>query len=136
MYDVCVYSKPSFFLKVKKKGSSKKITSIKKKMIDDVEVDRKFCNYCTIDFLAKTSSGNLKNHLREHKLFKKRKTWPFHRWWNFWNWKKTKLVLEQYDSDNNDKTSGEIEISELKKRYFFIKTFGKRIKQHFQYFEL
>ncbi len=46
--------------------------TIRKKIIDDEEVDRKFCNYCTKDFSAKTSSGNLKNHLREHELFKKK----------------------------------------------------------------
>ena len=33
--------------------------------------------------------------------------------------KKTKLVLEQYDSDNDDETSGEIEISELEEKVFF-----------------
>jgi hypothetical protein len=33
--------------------------------------------------------------------------------------KKTKLVLEQYDSDNEDETSGEIEISELEEKVFF-----------------
>ena len=41
-------------------------------MINGKEVDRKCCNYCTKDFSATTSSGNLKGHLNVHDLFKKK----------------------------------------------------------------
>jgi hypothetical protein len=59
-------------------------------MIDDEEVDRKFCNYCTKDFSPKTSSVNLKNHLREHELFKKRK-YRIYSEISPWSYARTKL---------------------------------------------
>ena len=41
-------------------------------MINGKEVDKKCCNYCTKNFSATTSSGNLKGHLNVHDLLKKR----------------------------------------------------------------
>jgi len=54
------------------KYSEKDHFTIQKKMINGKEVDRKCCNYCTKDFSATTSSGNLKGHLNVHDLFKKK----------------------------------------------------------------
>ena len=54
------------------KYSEKDHFNIQKKMINGKEADRKCCNYCTKDFSATTSSGNLKGHLNVHDLFKKK----------------------------------------------------------------
>ena len=54
------------------KYSEKDHFNIQKKMINGKEADRKCCNYCTEDFSATTSSGNLKGHLNVHDLFKKK----------------------------------------------------------------
>ena len=54
------------------KYSEKDHFTIQKKMIHGKECDRKCCDYCTKDFPATTSSGNLKGHLNVHDLFKKK----------------------------------------------------------------
>jgi len=56
------------------KYSEKDHFTIQKKMIHGKECDRKCCDYCTKDFPATTSSGNLKGHLNIHDLFKKRRS--------------------------------------------------------------